>query len=240
MPGALTVVGTGIDVTTQLTPGAQAAIEGADEVMYVVADPVAALRIEALNPSARSLDSLYAAGKDRRGTYDEMADAFVEPARGGLRSCAVLYGHPGVFALPAHVAVQRARAEGISARMLPAVSALDCLFADLGVDPGSTGLYCFEATHFLQRRPPVDKDATLVLLQPGMIGEVGGEPTPAVADRFRQLLGQLSDLYGETREAVLYTASPYPAARPTVLRFPLGEAEVPVPDPAATLCIPGS
>lgn len=207
--------------------------------MYVVADPVAALRIEALNPSARSLDFLYGSDKDRRGTYEEMAEAFLEPVRNGLRSCAVLYGHPGVFGLPAHVAVQRARAEGSSARMLPAVSALDCLFADLGIDPGSTGLHCYEATHFFLRRPSVDVDATLVLLQPGMIGEHGGEPTPAVSVKFRQLVEQLRDLYGESREAVLYTASPYPGARPGVLRFLLGEPEPPVPDLASTLSIRG-
>lgn len=209
-------------------------------MFYLVGEPVTALRLEALNPSARSVDYLYAADKDRRHTYDEMADVFVAPALRGARVCAVLYGHPGVFGLPAHLAVERARAAGISARMLPAISALDCLFADLGIDPGSTGLHCYEATHFLRRRPAVDEDATLVLLQPGMIGEVGGEPTPAVTGLFRQLVEQLSDLYGEAREAVLYTASPYPAARSTVYRFPLGEAEVPVPDPTATLCIPGS
>lgn len=235
----LTVVGTGIDATTQLTPGAQAAIEAADEVLYLVVDPVAALRIEALNPNARSLDSLYGPDKERRRTYDEMAEAFLGPARRGLRSCAVLYGHPGVFGLPAHLAVARARAEGICARMLPAVSTLDCLFADLGLDPGDTGLYCFEATHFLHRRPPVDLDATLVLLQPGMIGEHGGEPSPAVAGLYRQLVEQLAELYGPEREAVLYTASPYPGGRPTVLGFPLGEREPPRPDLAATICVPG-
>jgi len=237
--GALTVVGTGIDVTTQLTPGAQAAIEAADEVLYLVADPIAALRLEALNPNARSLDSLYEAGKDRHRTYEEMADAFLEPARRGFRSCAVLYGHPGVFGLPAHAALAQARAEGIPARMLPAISALDCLFADLGIDPGTTGLQCYEATYFLERRPPVDPDATLVLLQVGMIGERGGDPTPAVAGRFGRLVEQLGKLYGEAREAVLYTASPYPGAMPSAGRFPLGEAEPPEPDLAATLCIIG-
>jgi hypothetical protein len=237
--GALTVVGTGIDVTSQLTPGAQAAIEAADEVLYLVADPIAALRLEALNPTARSLDSLYEAGKDRHRTYEEMADAFLAPARSGLRSCAVLYGHPGVFGLPAHAAVAQARAEGIPARMLPAVSALDCLFADLGVDPGDTGLQCYEATYFLERRPPVDLDAALVLLQVGMIGERGGDPTPAAAGRFRELAEQLEALYGAGREAVVYTASPYPGAAPGIVRFPLGEPDPPAPDLAATLCIAG-
>jgi precorrin-6B methylase 1 len=236
----LTVVGTGIDVTTQLTPGAQAAIEAADAVPYLVADPIAALRLEALNSNARSLDSLYAAGKDRLQTYEEMADAFLEPARSGFRSCAVLYGHPGVFGFPAHAAVEQARAEGIPARMLPAVSALDCLFADLGIDPGSTGLQCYEATYFVERRLPVDRDATLVLLQVGMIGERGGDPTPAAAGRFRQLVEQLAALYGSAREAVLYTASTYPGASPTIARFKLGEPPPRTPDLAATLCIGGS
>lgn len=168
-----------------------------------------------------------------------MAEVFLEAARRGARVCAVLYGHPGVFGLPAHLAVQRARAEGIPARMLPAVSALDCLFADLGIDPATNGLLCYEATHFLRRRPPIDPDATLVLLQPGMLGERGGEATDAVEGRFRELLERLAGLYGETREAILYTASSYPGARPEVLRFPLGEPEPPVPDLASTLCVPG-
>ncbi len=208
-------------------------------MLYLVADPIAALRLEALNPNARSLDSLYEAGKDRYRTYEEMADAFLEPARSGLRSCAVLYGHPGVFGLPAHTAVAQARAEGIPARMLPAISALDCLFADLGVDPGTTGLQCYEATYFVERKPPVDPDATLVLLQVGMIGERGGDPTPAVAGRFRQLTEQLQKLYGAGREAALYTASPYPGASPSIARFPLGKPDPPIPDLAATLCIAG-
>ena len=44
--GSLTVVGTGIDVASHLTPAARGAIEGADEVLYLLADPVAALRYE--------------------------------------------------------------------------------------------------------------------------------------------------------------------------------------------------
>jgi hypothetical protein len=41
----LTVVGTGIDLTTQLTPAAQAAIAGADQVCYLVADSVQTLPV---------------------------------------------------------------------------------------------------------------------------------------------------------------------------------------------------
>lgn len=238
--GSLTVVGTGIDIVTQLTPAARAAVANAETVLYLLADPLSALRVESLNLDARSLDRFYAPTKDRRRTYAEVVDAIAETVRAGTHVCAVLYGHPGVFAYPGHEAVARVRADGLSARMLPAVSALDCLCADLGIDPGRIGLQTYEATYFFVRRPPVDRDATLVLFQVGMLGETGGAPTPAVRPRFRLLVERLQELYGDEREAVLYEASPYPGCAPAVERFRLGDAEVPTPALLATLCIPAA
>ena len=164
----------------------------------------------------------------------------VSAVHGGANVCAVLYGHPGVFAYPGHAAVARLRADGIPARMLPAVSALDCLFADIGIDPARTGLQTYEATGFASREPPVDPDATLVLLQVGMLGVTGGAATPAVGQRFRRLVRRLAEIYGSEREAVLYEASPYPGALPGVDSFVLGTAEPPTPALLATLCVPGT
>jgi uroporphyrin-III C-methyltransferase len=237
--GSLTVVGTGIDAVSQLTPGARGAIEGADEVLYLVADPVAALRVEALSPRARSLDHFYGPTKARRETYAEVAETIVGAVMRGARVCAVLYGHPGVFALPGHTALERVRAAGLPARMLPAVSALDCLVADLGLDPARWGLQAYEATYFFVRRPSVDPHATLVLLQVGMLGEAGGAATEAVAARFHLLLDRLVGLYGPAREAILYEASPYPGTAPAVDRFALGDAEARAPSVMSTLCVPG-
>jgi tetrapyrrole (corrin/porphyrin) methylase-like protein len=206
-------------------------------VLYLASDPVGALRIEALNPDARSLDGFYGPTKDRRETYAEVVDAIVAEVLAGSRVCAVFYGHPGFFANPAHEAVARVRAARLPARMLPAISSLDCLFADLGIDPGTAGLQCYEATHFFLRRPPVDPDATLVLLQVGMLGETGGAATPEVATRFRRLVDCLRESNGTSREAVLYEASPYPGCPPTVETFRLSDAELPEAGVLSTLCI---
>lgn len=164
-------------------------------------------------------------------------DAIVREVLDGTRVCVVLYGHPGLFASPGHEAVARVRAAGLPARMLPAISSLDCLFADLGIDPGAVGLQCYEATDFLQRQPEVDLAATLVLLQVGMIGEAGGAPTEAVLPRFQTLVGRLCDSHGADREAVLYEASPYPGTPPAAARFTLGGMTVPSPGVMATLCV---
>ncbi len=238
--GSLTVVGTGIDAVSHLTPAARGAIEGADEVFYLLADPVAARRVESLNRRASSLDHLYGPTKARRDTYTEVVETIVAAVLRGIRVCVVVYGHPGVFALSGHEAIARVHAAGLPARMLPAVSALDCLIADLGLDPATSGLQTYEATYFFVRRPPVDPHATLVLLQVGMLGEKGGAATESVAPRFRLLLDRLVEHYGPAREAALYEASPYPGIPPVIERFALGDAELRSPSVMSTLCVPGA
>ena len=167
--GSLVVVGAGIGFA-RITLEARAAIAAADEVLYLVPDPVSATGIEALNPRAQSLHGLYEEGASHRAAYERMAEAILEPVRAGKRVCAAFYGHPGVFVLPSHDAISRARAEGFDASMLPGVSAEDCLVADLGVDPGVSGLQSYEASDFLRRRPAIEPTTALVLWQIGVVG----------------------------------------------------------------------
>ena len=204
-----------------MTPEAAAAIERADEVLYLVAQPLTARWIEQTNPRSRSLAGLYSVGKPRRETYAEMVDELLAPVRAGRDVCAAFYGHPGVFVHPGHEAVRRARAEGRRAYMLPAVSALDCLVADLGIDPAATGLQSYEATDFLVHRRPLDETATLVLWQIGVVGErsVATEPS---REHLALLVERLTETHPRDHEAIVYEASPYPlVADPVVLRLPL-------------------
>ena len=237
-PGSLTVVGTGIAYREQVTPEAASAIERADDVLYLVTQPLTAQWIERTNTRSRSLAGLYAPGKPRRETYAEMVDELLAPVRAGRDVCAAFYGHPGVFVRPGHEAVRLARAEGHRARMLPAVSALDCLVADLGIDPAATGLQSYEATDFLVHRRRPDAAGTLVLWQIGVVGEPGYAMEPR-RENLALLVESLLQSYPREHEAIVYEASPYPlVADPLVLRVPLEElpdARVPL---LSTLVVP--
>jgi hypothetical protein len=221
-----------------VTPEADAAIGQADEVLYLVTDSLMARWIEGRNPRSRSLHTLYEPGKRRRETYAEIVAELLAPVRGGLDVCAAFYGHPGVFARPGHEAIRRARAEGFAARMLPAVSALDCLVADLGIDPAATGLQSYDATDFVVHRRRVDTAATLVLWQIGVVGELGYALEPR-RDSVELLVEGLERSYRPDHEVIVYEASPYPAvADPLVLRVELQElAETGVPL-LSTLVVP--
>lgn len=236
--GSLVVVGTGIMLGAQITAEAEAHIRQAHEVLYMVTDEAAALWLRALNPRARSLAPHYAGGKRCLDTYGEMTAAILDAVRGGQRVCAVFYGHPGVFVLPAHAALQQARAEGYPAHMCPGISAEDCLFADLGVDPGRFGCQSFETTDFLIRRRRFDPHTSLVLWQVGLVGELHKRDRYDVRRGLEVLVQVLGEVYPPRHAVVVYEAARYATQRPGIRRLPLEELPAAPPPPHATLYVP--
>jgi uncharacterized protein YabN with tetrapyrrole methylase and pyrophosphatase domain len=104
--------------------------------------------------------------------------------------------------------------------MLPGVSAEDCLFADLGVDPARFGCQSYEATEFLVHGRQVDTTATLVLWQIGTVGnsDAAEKATPS---GLAVLVQVLLELYPSDHEVVVYEASPYPGFDPLIRKVPL-------------------
>ena len=229
--GQLIVVGTGIQWASQTTLAAQRAMQLADQVLFAVADPWAARWIREQSPGAESFD-YPRDGRARRHIYAGMVERVLAALEGGRRVCAVFYGSAAVLTEPAHAAIRRARELGHAASMLPGVSFLDCLFADLGVDPGASGCHLFEATDFLVRRRPVDVHAPLVLCQVGMLGNRAAfdATESGVIGRALSLLARrLGEHYPQQHEVVLYEAASSPTAAPRVegLRLEhLGAAQV--------------
>jgi tetrapyrrole (corrin/porphyrin) methylase-like protein len=235
--GSLTIVGLGIQLGAHLTPEARAALDRADEVLYLAADPVTSAWLERLKPNARSLHTLYGAGKDRRETYAEMVETILASVRKGGKVCVALYGHPGIFVMPSHEAIRRARLEGFEARMLPAVSAEDCLFADLGVDPGGAGCLNYEATDFLIRKRTADPSACLILWQIGFLGSIDYSPESA-SSHLPVLVEYLRRFYKVEQEMILYEASPHPLFDPYVRHLVLADLAGADVRSMATLYVP--
>jgi hypothetical protein len=193
--------------------------------------------LRTLSPNVRSLHEQYHPAEERRRSYERIVDAILDEVRKGRRVCAVFYGHPGVFVEPSHEAIRRVRADGLRARMLPGISAVDCLFADLGIDPGTRGCQSYEATYFLLRGVTFDPTAALVLWQIAAVGVKGHEADPRER-RTSLVVERLRPAYGDEHAVILYEASPLPIADPIVEGFPLAAlAEVDLA-PVATLYVP--
>ena len=213
----LLVVGTGIRTTGQLTVETIACMQCADRLFYIVADPVAEEVIRRLCPDgAESLYDLYGEGKPRMQTYQEMVDRILASVRTGERTAAAFYGHPGIFAYASHESIRRARAEGYRARMLPGISAEDCLFADLGVDPSSNGCQSYEATDFLLNSRSIDNSAQLILWQAGLIGDLTFRRYAYDTWAMPLLLEKLLLFYPRAHPVYLYEATTVPGCEPVI------------------------
>jgi precorrin-2 methylase len=227
--GRLACVGLGMTLGSHLTPLARSHIVQADVVFAGLSDAIAEEWLKRMHPDVRSLQPYYAEGKPRMKTYREWVALMMDELRAGKRVCGVFYGHPGIFAWSPHKVIEQARAEGYDAHMEPGISAEDCLYADIGFDPGTYGCQHFEASQLLYCERRIDPAGYLVLWQVGVIGNrsVGRFDTgPA----YRALLVErLEQDYPLDHEVIVYRGATLPIEQPRIQRITLRElATVPL------------
>jgi uncharacterized protein YabN with tetrapyrrole methylase and pyrophosphatase domain len=211
--GSLVIVGSGIKAVAHLTTETISRIKAADKVVFCVADAVTERYLRQLSPGAEDLHVYYGDGKKRRQTYTEMAERTMTLVRAGHNVCLVLYGHAGVFVNPSFVCADACRAEGIPFEFLAAVSAEDCLFADLLIDPSRDGCQTFEATNFLLRRRTFDVNTPMVLWQVGCVGDPAFDHKGFDSRHLPVLTQRLQEHYGVDHEVVIYEAATHPLGR---------------------------
>jgi diguanylate cyclase (GGDEF)-like protein len=233
----LVVVGSGIQLGRHLSPRCMSEIQQAERVLAVT-DGAAYGMLAELRPDLIDLRAHYAPGKDRRQTYREMEAAIMAEVRTGKRVCAVFYGHPGVFADVPHAVVRKAREAGFSARMEPGISSEACLYADLGIDPGRSGVVSLEATQFLIEDRQIDTRSLLLLWQVALTGDTACTRFHAEPQELEKLVERLLLDYPADHEVILYEAARLPIEPFRADRMPLRDLASAHYEEHTTLVIP--
>ena len=208
--GSLVCVGLGMTLGSHITPLSRSYIEQSDVVFVGASNGVIELWVQQMNRDVRSLQPHYQEGKSRMQTYREMVDAMLTEVRAGKNVCGAFYGHPGVFAWPPHKAIEIARNEGFHAHMEPGVSAEDCLYADLGIDPGKYGCQHYEASQIMFYKRRLDPSAYLILWQVGVAGDQSLGKFQTGAAYRRVLVEILARDYPLSHEIFVYTGAVLP------------------------------
>ena len=242
--GKLICVGTGLRMAGQLTPIAQSYIETADVVIAAVPNIFARKWLQDISKEYICLLGHYSAcdeeGKNRRDTYRNMADTILAEVRAGKTVCAAFYGHPGIFACISHIAIADARAEGFHAEMLPGISAEDCLVADLGIDPGRTGMQSMETTQFMIYERKIDPTALLILWQPGLAGELSLKRFDTTPAKLQVLVDKLARDYPLDHPVILYEAATHPLEQTRMDTILLRDLPIASLQQITTLVIPAA
>jgi hypothetical protein len=237
-PGTLIVAGTGIEAIGHVTFAGEGAIRSADVVLFLVSDTLTIEWIVRLNPAAESLYPLYTSADNRPTAYRLIVERIMREVRSGRRVCALFYGHPGTAVTPGHAAVGVARLEGYSARMLPSVSALDCMICDLGVDLIASGFQSYEASHLVAQPDLLNPACPLVLWQ---VSAVNGNTFTSggySSEGFATLVNLLLETYGPEQMVVLYEAAVWAVCEPRIETVQLRELGTVVPTHATTIYVP--
>jgi uncharacterized protein YabN with tetrapyrrole methylase and pyrophosphatase domain len=236
----LIVLGTGIRIVGQLTMESIAYLRRATTILHVVEDSVAIQVFRSLNPDAEIIDMvhLYVEGQLRIETYQAMIQQILESVRTNALTVCAFYGHPGVMAYPGHEAIRLARAAGYKSRMLPAISAEDCLFADLGVDPATYGCQSFEATDIIWNERVIDPTCNVVLWQVGSLGDATYHAKKYDLSALPTLIEKLLKYYPPSHGIILYEAAVMMGFEPRIMTMRLDNIVADIVTPRSTWLIP--
>ena len=236
--GSLVCVGVGMTLGAHITPLSRSYIEKSDVVFSLMSDGIVELWVQEMNADVRSLQPYYNEGTSRLTSYKQMIEAMLVEVRAGKRVCGAFYGHPGVFAWVPHRAIELARAEGYAAHMEPGVSAEDCLYADLGIDPGKYGCAHYEASQFMFYQRRIDPSAYLILWQVGVAGDQSLARFSTGAAYRQVLVDILAHDYPLDHEVIIYQAATLPIQKPRMERIALGALAEAVVDMQITVVVP--
>ncbi|MFC3194142.1 SAM-dependent methyltransferase [Marinicella sediminis] len=238
MKGSLVNVGLGMTLGSHITPLSRNFIEQADVVFVAASNQLVEEWVKTMNDEVISLQPLYAEGKSRKQTYAEMNDAIMTEVRAGKKVVGAFYGHPGVFALTPHETIRMARAEGFKAHMEPGVSAEDCLYADLGIDPGTHGCAHYEANNFMFNETRFDPTAYLIIWQVSLAGDRSLKVFETQVAARQLLVDLLLETYPSDHQVIIYECAVLPIEEPMIKQLELADLAKTTLSMKSTLVIP--
>lgn len=239
MPGSLVVVGLGFRAISDVTIETRQYLVRAGRVFFLSSNFIEESWICREFPGATSLTDCYRDGEDRIFAYRRMADLVIGSVREGFDVCMALYGHPGLCCIPGHLAIAAANAEGLLARMLPGISAIDWLVADLKIDIATSGFQSYGATDLVERQPAINPKAYLIIWQ----AFITGEHTYQIEFRpskFTELRMFLLKIYSPNHLLTIYEAAVHSLASPSIEYVELSELTPDLLTTAKTLVLPPS
>ncbi len=216
------IAGLGMQTPGHVTRQVEQAMRVSQEVLYL--DTGVATKAF-LEPLCRRLTSLYeesyASGRPRENAYEHMAARVVEAALDHPPVTFAIHGHPLVATSPPFLVLELANALDLRVTVLPGISAIDAIFADLRLDPVVHGVQMYEATDLLLRRRPLQSDVPLIVWQIGPIETCLHSMGVSRPERFARFIEYVRQFYPTGHEVVAIFCSPHPIMPPTILRFAL-------------------
>jgi uncharacterized protein YabN with tetrapyrrole methylase and pyrophosphatase domain len=218
------IVGLGLRID-HLTGETDQALRESSHVYYVSHIPgIRQLLLDRCSHITDLAASCYAEGQSTYSAYRDMAATVINAALSLSEPVAfALYGHPLVLAQPSQLILTLATQLSLPTKVLPAISAMDCLFADLGVDPGSRGLQMHEATELLIYQRPILPDMATIIWQVGSLETALYTVRRSRPERLTRLKDFLLRFFPPDHDVFSVASAVEPNTSPDIRRFRITE-----------------
>jgi uncharacterized protein YabN with tetrapyrrole methylase and pyrophosphatase domain len=223
-PVDIYVVGTGTVGYRQLTKEAEAALKKSDKVFLVHHQELISDYLEEFTEVIDITDE-YEDNTERSNTYQRMAERVISSAQEPDTDVVslALYGHPMYFVDPSRIVMTEAPKHNLEVEVLPGISAIDCLYVDIGLDPSEDGLQIFEATDVLIREFELNPEVPTFLLQIGSVESTLYSMEESEPERFTNIKEHLQQFYPDDHPLYLLQTATYPISKSERIQFELSQ-----------------
>ena len=224
------ILGLGIRIGDHATREAERALAASTEVLFVDTGPATAAWLARHCPKVTPLFATsYTEAGRRRAGYHDMAARVLGAALDNPPVSFAIQGHPFVGVLASGLILRGAAALGLEVEAQPGISAMDCIMAELGLDPLRAGLQSYEATDMLLRRRPLQPDVPALIWQAGVVESCLHSTRPSRPERFERLRDHLLAFYPAAHPVTAVFASPHPFVPTERWSVPLGQLDAAAP-----------
>jgi len=219
----ISVLGLGIRCPEQVTYETEERIRACREVLYVDTGVASGAYLQTLNDRVTPMfgDS-YGEEVSRLGTYRTIATRVVHAAMERGPVAFAVQGHPTVFVNPPFIMRDMADLLGLSMEVLPGVSSMAALLAELQIDPGVHGILMYEATDMMMRVRPLLADVPTLIWQPGAAESRLYTRRRNRPERLRRLQAYLMRFYPASHPVTALFVSPHPLVKSVRLDLTVG------------------
>lgn len=219
---ALYIAGLGLQTVAQTTREVEAAIRASNEVLFLDTGVATKTFLETLCPRVTALyERSYEEERPRVDAYEHIAACVVDAALDHPPVTFAIHGHPLIATHPPFLILELCHALQLSVEVLPGISAIDNIFADLRLDPVVHGVQMYEATDLLLRRRPLQPDVPAIIWQIGPVETSLHSMRVSRPERFARFIAHLQQYYPPRHEVVAIYCSPHPILPPAIFRFAL-------------------
>lgn len=216
----LWIAGLGVRSVGQITREVEQAVRASREVLYLDTGVATKPYLQGLCPRVTSLfEESYREDRPRVSAYEHMAIRVIEAALDRPPVTFAIHGHPLVAVHAPFLVLELAKALNLRVEVLPGISAIDTLLADLRIDPVVHGVQMYEATDLLLRRRPLQNDVPAIIWQIGPLETGLHSQRVSRPERFAHFIGHLRQYYPPRHQVAAIYCSPHPLLPPTILRF---------------------